>query len=90
MLETSYTLSLGQLLKIVPELKTYLWKKLKLKKTQNLSRTSTKKQVGSSVLEVGTTTIAIDNHMEVIQVHSKKNAIEDVLLDGGYGVNIIT
>jgi hypothetical protein len=28
--------------------------------------------------------------MVLIQVYIKKNAIEDVLLDGGYGVNIIT
>jgi hypothetical protein len=33
MLETSYILSLGQLLKIVLELKKYLWQKLKPKKT---------------------------------------------------------
>jgi hypothetical protein len=33
MLETSYILSLGQLLEISPKLKRYLWKKLKLKKT---------------------------------------------------------
>ncbi len=29
MLETNYTLSLGQLLKITPKLKKYLWLKLK-------------------------------------------------------------
>jgi hypothetical protein len=28
--------------------------------------------------------------MAVIQVQIGKNTIEDVLLDGGYGVNIIT
>jgi len=33
MLKTSYTLNLQQLLKIAHELKIYLWKKLKLKKT---------------------------------------------------------
>jgi hypothetical protein len=32
-LETSYTLNLGQLLKITPKLKRYIWQKLKLKKT---------------------------------------------------------
>ncbi len=66
MLETSYTLNLGQLFKIAHELKKYLWKKLKLEKTQIVNRTTTKKQVGSLVLEVGTTTVAIDNHMAVI------------------------
>jgi hypothetical protein len=38
----------------------------------------------------GTTVIAIDNHVEVIQVYIRKNTIEDVLMDGGSGVNIIT
>jgi hypothetical protein len=33
-----------------------------------MSKTTTDKQVGSSVPKVKTTTIAIDNHMVVIQV----------------------
>ncbi len=33
MLETSYSLNLGQLLKIAPKLKKYLWQMLKLGKT---------------------------------------------------------
>jgi hypothetical protein len=49
MLKISYPLSLGQLLKIVIELKRYLWYKLKPKKTQNLSITTKDKQVGSLV-----------------------------------------
>jgi hypothetical protein len=32
MLETNYTLNLGQLLKIAPKLKKYLWQKLKPEK----------------------------------------------------------
>ncbi len=40
--------------------------------------------------EVGTIVVAIDNHMAVIQVQIGKNTIDDVLLDGGFGVNIIT
>jgi hypothetical protein len=43
MLETSYTLNLGQLLKIAPKLKRYFWQKLKPKKIQNVSKTTTKK-----------------------------------------------
>jgi hypothetical protein len=39
---------------------------------------------------ISTTTIVIDNHMVVIQVHIGKNTIDDVLLDGGSKVNIIT
>jgi hypothetical protein len=38
MLKTSYTLNLGHLLKITPELKKYLWEKLKLEKIQNVNR----------------------------------------------------
>jgi hypothetical protein len=33
--------------------------------------------------------VAIDHQMVVIQVQVGKNFIEDVFLDGGYGVNII-
>jgi hypothetical protein len=68
MLETSYTLNLGNLLKIVPRLKRYLWHKLKLDKTQNPSKTTTDKQISFSISEVGTFAITIDNHMAVIQV----------------------
>jgi hypothetical protein len=90
MLETSYILNLGQSLKIAPELQRYLWLKLKLEKTQNVCKTTTKKQVGSSLPKVGTIVVAIDKHMVVIQVQIGKNTIEDVLLDGGSRVNIIT
>jgi hypothetical protein len=47
MLETSYTLNLGKLLKIAPRLKQCLWQKLKPKKTQYVSKTTRDKQVGS-------------------------------------------
>jgi hypothetical protein len=33
MLKASYTLNLGQLLKIAPDFEKYFWQKLKLKKT---------------------------------------------------------
>jgi hypothetical protein len=42
------------------------------------------------VPEVRKIAIAIDNHMVVIQIQIGKNTIEDVLLDGGPGDNIIT
>ncbi len=48
------------------------------------------KTISFEIPEVAKTTIAIDNHMAVIQVQIRKNIIKDVLLDGGYGVNIIT
>ncbi len=63
---------------------------LKLETTQNLSRTTTKKQFGFWVSKVGTTTITIDTHMAIIQIYIGKNTIENVLLDGGFRINIIT
>jgi hypothetical protein len=72
MLETSYTLNLGQLLKIAPKFKIYLWQKLKPKKTQNLNRITIDKQVGSSIPKVGPTIVIIDNHMVVIQIEIRK------------------
>ncbi len=90
MLETNYTLNLRQLLKIAHELKRYLWQKLKLEKTQNVSKTTIEKQVGFLVPKVRTIAIAINNHMAIIQVQIGKNTIEDVLLDGGLRINIIT
>jgi hypothetical protein len=68
MLETSYTLNLAQLIKIVPKLKRYLWQKLKPRKTQNVSRTTINKQVGSLVPQIGIDVITINNHMAVIQI----------------------
>ncbi len=62
----------------------------KLNKTLNVNRATTKKQVGFSILKVWTTIVAIDNHLVVIKVWIRNNTIEDLLLDGGYGVNIIT
>jgi hypothetical protein len=39
---------------------------------------------------MGTTIVAIDNHKEVMQVQVEKNTMEDVQLNGGLNVNIIT
>ncbi len=61
MLETNYTLNLGQLFKIAPKLKRYLWQKLKLEKIQNVNKATTDKQVCSLVPEVGTIVKAINN-----------------------------
>jgi hypothetical protein len=83
MLETSYTLNLGQLLKIVSELKRYFGQKLKPKKIQNVSKVTTKKQVGFLVPKVGTIAIVINNCMAIIQIQIGTNTIEDLLLDEG-------
>ncbi len=56
---------------------------------ENVSRANIDKQVGSTVVKVGTTIVGIDNHMVVIQIQIGKNTIEDVLLDGGFGINIV-
>ncbi len=40
--------------------------------------------------ELDTTTIEVDNRMTIIQVQVRKNIVEDVLIDGGASVNIIT
>jgi hypothetical protein len=92
MLETNYTLNLGQLLKITFELKIYLCQKLKkkIKITRIVNKTTIDKQVGSLVPKVGTTIVVIYNHMAIIQVQIGKNIIVDVLLDGGFRINIIT
>ncbi len=82
-------MNLGQLFKITPNFKIYLWQKLKLERSQNVYRVTIDKQVGFSILEVGTTIVPIDNHMAIIQVYIGKNTIEDVLLDGDFGVNIL-
>ncbi len=46
--------------------------------------------MGSLVPKVGASIVLIDNHMVVIQVQIGKNIIEDVLFNGGFGINIIT
>jgi len=83
MLETSYILNLGQLLKMAIELKKYLWQKMKLNKSYCVTKIVFFKTIPFIVLEVVITAIVIDNHMAIIQV------VEVVLLDGGYGINII-
>ncbi len=55
----------------------------------NLNKITTKKQVNYSIPKVGTTVLTIDNHMVVIRIQIGKITIEDVLLDGGFGINII-
>ncbi len=40
--------------------------------------------------ELACATMVIDHQMAVIQVQIGKNFIDDVLIDGGFGVNIIT
>jgi predicted aspartyl protease len=41
-------------------------------------------------MEIGLDVVALNNHIVVIKVQVCKNTIEDVLLDGGFKINIIT
>jgi hypothetical protein len=92
MLETTYILMLGQLLKITPNFFKYMWQKLKLKKPnitiKHISEHSVAKVVKTHG-ELDTMAIKVDNQMEVIQIQVMKNIV-DVLLDGGVSVNIIS
>jgi hypothetical protein len=82
MLETSYTLNLGQLFKIAPNFKKYVWPRLKLDKPWEPTKPTTDKTPTFVVLNISTRLVAIDNHMIVIQVQIGKNIINDVLLNG--------
>jgi len=92
MLETTYTLSLGQLLKIAPNLKKYMWQKLKQKKPNIITKVILKRSVATVVdthSKVDTIATKVDDQMAIIQIQVAKNIVEDVLIDGGASVNNI-
>ncbi len=64
--------------------------KKKTREHPKSERATKEKQVSFLIPKVGTIIVIIDNHMVVIQVQIRKNTIEDMLLDGGFGINIIT
>jgi hypothetical protein len=73
MLKTTYTLKLGQLLKITPNLNKYTWQKLKPKKPNiaiNSILNTNVTIVIETHFEVDTVAIEVDNQMVVIQVQS--------------------
>ncbi len=74
-LETKYTLNLGQLLWAIPNIKHYIFNSVPSK---------------STLLEPTIASIAINHQMVIIQAQVGKNFIENTLLDGGFGVHIIT
>jgi hypothetical protein len=93
MLETTYTLRLGQLLKITPNLKKYMWQKLKPKKSNIIIKMILEPSVATMIekqSKINIIVIKVDNQMAIIQVQVGKNTIEDIMLDGGANVNIIT
>ncbi len=67
--------------------------KLKLEKPNTVTKEILEPSVAIVVethFELNTTTIEVNNQMVVIQVQVGKNIVEDVLIDGGASVNIIT
>lgn len=64
---------------------------MKIDKLHMNNRVVKEKAITTSVVPNNhITTMAINNHMAVIQVQIDRNTIDDVLLDGGLGVNIVT
>ncbi len=63
---------------------------MKPNKPQNVAKTNIEKTRPFVLPKITVVIIVIDNHMVVILVQIEKNIVEDVLLNGGFGVNIIT
>jgi hypothetical protein len=74
MLETSYIMNFGHLLKKTLDPK-YLWHKLTLNKPLGWPKTVLDKLVVFFALDINTTIIVINNHMAIIQVQIEKNTI---------------
>jgi hypothetical protein len=70
-----YTLNLGQLLQVILDIKRHIFNLVPSRPT---------------LLEPQVASIAIGHQMAIIQIQVRKNFIEDVFLDGGFRVNIIT
>jgi hypothetical protein len=72
-------LNLGQLLQLIPDIKRYIFNSVPSKPT--LPKPILPKPTVAS--------ITIDHQMAIIQFQARKNFIKDVLLDGGFRINII-
>jgi hypothetical protein len=68
-------INLGQLLKILPNIKQNIFKPIK--------------PIQLVQPEPTCVIVVINHQMVVIQVQVGKNFIDDVLIDGGFGVNVI-
>ncbi len=79
-LETKYVINLVQLLKIVLDIKQYIFKPNKSIQMVHPKLVQPKHVCAA---------MAIDHQMPMIQVRFGNNFIDDVLIDGGYGINII-
>jgi hypothetical protein len=71
----------GQLLKILLNIKRYIFKLVK--SFQSVQPKRIQPELACAIVD-------IDHQMFMIQVQVGKNFIDDVLIDGGFGVNIIT
>jgi len=80
LLNSKHTLTLGQLMHLALDLKQYVVSKM------SPSCQLTHPQAPPSNVR----SVVINPHMAIILVHVGKNLVEDVLLDGGLNVNIIT
>jgi hypothetical protein len=47
-------------------------------------------RIDGVAMKIGLDVVALNNHIVVIKVQVCKNTIKDVLLDGGFKINIIT
>ncbi len=74
-LEIEYVINLGKFLKIVPDIKWSIFKSIKF--------------IQLIQPKLAYAIVAIDHQMVVIQVQVGKNFIDDVLIDGGFRINII-
>ncbi len=54
------------------------------------TRAINEKAITYVALDITTTTMVVNSHMIVIQVQIDINTIDDVILDGGFEINIIT
>ncbi len=80
LLESKHTLTLVQLFKIALDLRQYVIAKL----------VHGRKNITTTWLNPIIALMVIDSQMVMIQVQVGKNMVEDVQLDGRYGVNIMT
>jgi hypothetical protein len=70
-----------------------MWQKQKLEKPNIITKQISEPNVVTMVethVELDTIIIEVDNQMVVIQIQVGKNIVENVLIDGGTSVNIIT
>jgi hypothetical protein len=78
--EIKHMLTPGQFFQLTPNLKQYVFSKFFVKQ----------KLVPPLPSIPAVALVAIDPHMVIIQVHVGRNLVDDVLLNEGFGANIIT